>query len=151
MVGSVPNEKNVPSIRPSLGPRSPTPCKVGCQQSRSGDRFTVAKKSFPSCSRQVCRQSQHCKGGGGRSWPWVVVGKCRGDVLFARDGKGIHSDHAGICAWRNFCTCPGDMSRSPFCHHHHLHASGSMCKVVSSTRHHFFWLPLSQLLLWWLY
>ena len=104
-------KKNVPSIRPGPGPRSPTPCKVGCQQSRSGDRFTVAKKSFPSCSRQVCRQSQHCKGGGGRSWPWTAVGKCRGDVFFARDGKGIHSDHAGICAWRNFAralaTCPG--------------------------------------------
>ena len=43
----------------------PLPCKVGYEQSRREDRFTVAKKSFHSCLRQVCHRSQHCKGGAG--------------------------------------------------------------------------------------
>ena len=76
-----PERKNVPSAFATLDPRTPKQCKVGCQLSRSGDRFRGAKKSFHSCLRTVYRNRQHCKGGAGWSQPWSDSSKCRGDVF----------------------------------------------------------------------
>ena len=113
-----PERKSVPSILAMPHPRTPNLCNVGCQQCRTGDRFPGAKKSFPSCLRAVFPRRQHCKGGAGWPWPRNELGECRGDVFFARDGKGSHSEHAGIgipaifaCAleawprYRSLCLC----------------------------------------------
>ena len=98
-----------------LHPHTPNRCNVGCQQSRIGDRFPGAKKSFPSCLRVAFRSRQRCKGGAGWPEPRNELGECRGDVFFARDGKGSHSEHAGIGVRLIFACALEAWPRRRFC------------------------------------
>ena len=113
---SVPSEKNVPSILAAPHPRTPKGCNVGCQQGRIGDRFHGAKKSFLFCLSTVFRNRQHCKGGAGWPQPRDESGGRRGDVFFARDGKGFHSEQPGIGVLSNFaCALEVYVALSPPC------------------------------------
>ena len=82
-----PERKKRPLHSRHVAPPHPSRCKVGYQQSRSGERFPVAKKSFHSCSRKVCHRNQHCKGGAAWSQPRSESGKCRGDVFSLGTGR----------------------------------------------------------------
>ena len=102
-------KKNVPSILVVPHPRTPKRCNVDYQQSRVGDRFRGAKKSFPSCSRTVFRSRQHCKGGAG--WPQARDGSgdCRGDVFRSgREGNPFWTHRHRRPS--DFCMCSGGMA-----------------------------------------